>query len=372
MKVLVPVKRVLDYNVKPRVKADGSGVDLANVKMSMNPFDEIAVEEAIRLKEKGTVTEIVAVSIGEAKAQETLRTALAMGAGLLPVPFLSTALAAQVLVRSGGADDALEQIAEGAPAALLGLDRHGWYSPGDITFEIESGTAGETPAPGAERAGQVTVSGMAASALGAAGAKWFVVPAHTADGPALFLCDGTHPGVSTTPLPTLDLSRAHAAVTLSEVPVRRLHSIGSPADVILPALDTACIVLAAEQVGGAQRILDRTVDYVKERRQFDRVIGSFQAVKHTLADLLVLVESSRSAVTRAVDADDLAEASSLARAWCSDAYRTVSAEALQLHGGIGFTWEHDCQLYFRRARADAQLLGTSTFHRERLAVTLGW
>jgi len=80
MKVLVPVKRVLDYNVKPRVKADGSGVDLANVKMSMNPFDEIAVEEAIRLKEKGAVTEIVAVSIGEAKAQETLRTALAMGA----------------------------------------------------------------------------------------------------------------------------------------------------------------------------------------------------------------------------------------------------------------------------------------------------
>ncbi|MGN6375526.1 MAG: electron transfer flavoprotein subunit beta/FixA family protein [Sphingomonas sp.] len=80
MKVLVPVKRVLDYNVKPRVKADGSGVDLANVKMSMNPFDEIAVEEAIRLKEKGTVTEIVAVSIGEAKCQETLRTALAMGA----------------------------------------------------------------------------------------------------------------------------------------------------------------------------------------------------------------------------------------------------------------------------------------------------
>ena len=80
MKVLVPVKRVLDYNVKPRVKADGSGVDLANVKMSMNPFDEIAVEEAIRLKEKGVATEIIAVSIGEAKAQETLRTALAMGA----------------------------------------------------------------------------------------------------------------------------------------------------------------------------------------------------------------------------------------------------------------------------------------------------
>lgn len=283
-----------------------------------------------------------------------------LGAGLLPVPFLSTALAAQVLVRSGGADDALEQIAEGAPAALLGLDRHGWYRPDSIPFEVGSSTAGDT------------VTGAVASVLGAAGARWFVVPARTPDGPALFLCDTTHPGVSTTPLPTLDLSRAHAAVTLSEVPVRRLHAVGPPEAAILPALDVACIVLAAEQVGGAQRILDRTVDYVKERRQFDREIGSFQAVKHTLADLLVLVESSRSAVTRAVDADDLAEASSLARAWCSDAYRTVSAEALQLHGGIGFTWEHDCHLYFRRARADAQLLGTSTFHRERLAVTLGW
>lgn len=295
-----------------------------------------------------------------------------LGAGVLPVPFLSTALAAQVLVRSDGADDALEQIAEGAPAALLGLDRHGWYDPDSVPFEIESGTAGETLAPGAERAGQVTVSGVVASALGAAGATWFVLPAHTPDGPGLFLCDATHPGVSTTRLPTLDLSRSHAAVTLSEVPVRRLHVAGPPEAVILPALDAACIVLAAEQVGGAQRILDRTVDYLKERRQFDRAVGSFQAVKHTLADLLVLVESSRSAVTRAVDADDLAEASSLARAWCSDAYRTVSAEALQLHGGIGFTWEHDSHLYFRRARADAQLLGTSSFHRERLAVTLGW
>ncbi|MFE0750055.1 acyl-CoA dehydrogenase family protein [Gordonia sp. NPDC058843] len=282
-----------------------------------------------------------------------------LGAGVLPVPFLSTVLAAQVLIGAGGADDALEEIAAGAPAALLGLDRHGWYDADSIPFETTSGAGGET------------VSGVTASALGAAGARWFVVPARTPDGPALFLCDATHAGVSATPLPTLDLSRAHAAVTLSQVPARRLH-VASPESVVLPALDVACIVLAAEQVGGAQRSLDHTVDYVKERRQFDRAIGSFQAVKHTLADLLVLVESSRSAVTRAVDADDLAEASSLARAWCSDAYRTVSAEALQLHGGIGFTWEHDCHLYFRRARADAQLLGTSSFHRERLAVTLGW
>jgi alkylation response protein AidB-like acyl-CoA dehydrogenase len=95
-------------------------------------------------------------------------------------------------------------------------------------------------------------------------------------------------------------------------------------------------------------------------------------VKHTLADLLVLVESSRSAVTRAVEADDLVEASAVAQAWCSDAYRTVSAEAVQLHGGIGFTWEHHCHLYFRRARADAQLFGGAALHRERLATALAW
>ncbi|WP_439030739.1 acyl-CoA dehydrogenase family protein [Gordonia terrae] len=293
---------------------------------------------------------------------ELLVVAEELGAGVLPVPFLSTVLAAQVLIRSGGAGDALAQVAEGAPAAFLGLDRHGWFDADDIAFAVDAGSG----------TGEETISGVAASALGAAGASWFVLAARTDTGAGLFLCDATHPGVSTTPLPTLDLSRAHAAVTLSGVPTRRLPVPGPPESVILPALDVTCLVLAAEQLGGAQRTLDRTVDYVKERRQFDRAIGSFQAVKHTLADLLVLVESSRSAVTRALDSADLAEAASLARAWCGDSYRTVTAEALQLHGGIGFTWEHDSHLYFRRARADAQLFGTSAFHRERIALTLGW
>ncbi|MGW8812130.1 acyl-CoA dehydrogenase family protein [Gordonia terrae] len=291
---------------------------------------------------------------------ELLVVAEELGAGVMPVPFLSTVLASQVLIRSGGADDALARIAEGAPAAFVGLDRHGWFDADDIAFAVDAGS------------GEQTISGVATSALGAAGAAWLVVAARTDTGVALFLCDATVPGVSITPLPTLDLSRAHAAVTLSGVPARRLPVAGSPESAIVAALDVACLVLAAEQLGGAQRSLDRTVDYVKERRQFDRAIGSFQAVKHTLADLLVLVESSRSAVTRALDSADLAEAASLARAWCADSYRTVTAEALQLHGGIGFTWEHDSHLYFRRARADAQLFGTSTFHRERIALTLGW
>ncbi|MET3862618.1 alkylation response protein AidB-like acyl-CoA dehydrogenase [Dietzia sp. 2505] len=282
------------------------------------------------------------------------------GAVVLPVPYLSTVLAAQILSRTHGADDVLGEIAEGAPAAFLGLDRRGWWSPGGIGV-----TLGPGDADGA-------LSGQVDSVLGAAGAHWFVVGARTTDGVELFVCDARHSGVHATPFRTLDLSRAHASVSLSEVPARRLASPDSVDAAVLHALDVAIVVLAAEQLGGAQASLDNTVAYVKERRQFGRAVGGFQAVKHSLADQLVLVESARSSVSRATEAAVLDEAAPLARSWCSDAYRTVSAEALQLHGGIGFTWEHDCHLYYRRARADAQLFGGSAFHRERLATALGW
>nr|WP_241727010.1 acyl-CoA dehydrogenase [Dietzia sp. SLG310A2-38A2] len=283
-----------------------------------------------------------------------------VGAAVLPVPYLSTVLAAQILSRTQGADDVLGEIVEGAPAAFLGLDPRGWWSPSGPTVTLGPG--------GADGA----LWGEATPVLGAAGAHWFVVAARTPDGVELVACDARHPGVSTTPLRTLDLSRAHASVTLSEVPARRLGSPDSVDAAVCHALDVAIVVLAAEQLGGAQASLDNTVAYVKERRQFGRAVGGFQAVKHSLADQLVLVESSRSAVSRAVESGHLDEAAALARAWCSDAYRTVSAEALQLHGGIGFTWEHDCHLYYRRARADAQLFGGSDFHRERLATALQW
>lgn len=283
-----------------------------------------------------------------------------LGAALLPVPFLSTVFAGQVLVNTGGADDVLSEIAEGTPAAVAGLNRRGWWSPDDLMFTA------------ADQAGSWSLTGNAPAVLGAAGARWLVIPADTPDGPDVFLVDSATPGAAVVPLETLDLSRGQGSVTLTDVSATRLTTGGTAAAAVLPALDIACIVLAAEQLGGAQTSLDQTVEYVKERRQFGREIGSFQAVKHTLADLLVLVESSRSAVTRAVEADDLVEASAVAQAWCSDAYRTVSAEAVQLHGGIGFTWEHHCHMYFRRARADAQLFGGTALHRERLAAALAW
>jgi hypothetical protein len=220
------------------------------------------------------------------------------------------------------------------------------------------------------------IDGVVRFVLDGAGAAVFVVAATTPEGVDLFLVDAGQPGVHTVAMDTLDLSRSAAVVSFGDAPATRLTTGGTAGTVVLPALDFAAVALAAEQLGGAHACLDRAVGYVTERWQFGRPIGSFQAVKHACADLLVLVETSRSAVVRAVEAegnaDALAEAASVAQAWCSEAYRTVTAESLHLHGGIGFTWEHDAHLYFRRARADAVLLGGAAHHRERLAQLLGW
>ncbi|MFD0535864.1 acyl-CoA dehydrogenase family protein [Actinomadura luteofluorescens] len=136
------------------------------------------------------------------------------------------------------------------------------------------------------------------------------------------------------------------------------------------------MALAAEQLGGAQRTLDMTVEYAKVRHQFGRPIGSFQAVKHRCADMFVLVESARSAVLNAAAAadespDELLAAAALAQAYCSEAFFHTAGEAIQLHGGIGFTWEHDAHLYFKRARSSRELFGSPDRHRERLAALAG-
>jgi alkylation response protein AidB-like acyl-CoA dehydrogenase len=173
---------------------------------------------------------------------------------------------------------------------------------------------------------------------------------------------------------------------------RRLAEIGLegvrlPADALMgdagsgwPALQRtlqlAAIALAAEQVGGAQRCLDLSVDYAKERVQFGRVIGSFQAIKHKCADMMVEVESARSAAYYAAcvadeGGDELPVVSSLAKAYCSDAYFRCAADCIQIHGGVGFTWEYDCHLYFKRAKSSESLLGDAPYHRELVAEAIG-
>jgi alkylation response protein AidB-like acyl-CoA dehydrogenase len=141
-------------------------------------------------------------------------------------------------------------------------------------------------------------------------------------------------------------------------------------------LDRAVVALAAEQVGGAQRVLDMAVDYAKTRVQFGRPIGSFQAIKHKCADMLVEVESARSTAYHAAEAaagahEDLPVLASLAKAYCSDAYFHSAAQNVQIHGGIGFTWEHPAHLYLKRAMSSELLFGDPDYHRELLAQRLG-
>jgi alkylation response protein AidB-like acyl-CoA dehydrogenase len=183
-------------------------------------------------------------------------------------------------------------------------------------------------------------------------------------------------GLSRVTLPTLDQTRKLARLEFAGTPARLIGSPGDAAAILDRTLDVAAIALAAEQLGGAQRALDMAVDYAKLRHQFGRPIGSFQTIKHRCADLLLEVESLRSAVGYAAAA--VAEGSaeipvlaSLAKAYASETYFHVAAENIQIHGGIGFTWEHDAHLYFKRAKSSELFLGDAAYHRERLATRIG-
>lgn len=218
---------------------------------------------------------------------------------------------------------------------------------------------------------------LAARAEGSAaetGISLFVVPADTA-------------GIERVWLPTMDQTRKQAEITLKDVAIPAAALMGEEGAAwpkLKTIIDLATVALAAEQVGGAQQIMDITVAYTKERSQFNRLIASFQAIKHKAADMMTRVEVARSGVyyaacvaqdafASALDqsdcplADELPEAASIAKSYCSDAYFKNAGEALQMHGGVGFTWEYDVHLYFKRAKASEHLLGNGAYHRERIA-----
>jgi alkylation response protein AidB-like acyl-CoA dehydrogenase len=186
------------------------------------------------------------------------------------------------------------------------------------------------------------------------------------------------PGIAIEPHVMLDLTRPMSQVRCTDVAVRTEQLLGPPVveAALERALDRARIALAAEALGGAECVLEMTTEYVKQRVQFGRPVGSFQAVKHRLADMMVEVEAAKSAAWYAACVADenpaeLAEAAAIAKSYCCDAFFNCAASAIQLHGGIGFTWEHDAHLYFKRARASATLLGSPAWQRERLLRTLG-
>lgn len=217
-------------------------------------------------------------------------------------------------------------------------------------------------------AGLILVAARAEGSSGEEGVSLFAVPADTA-------------GLERKNLPTLDQTRKMAALSFNELKIfaeNRLGDAGNGWAVLDKVLDLATIALAAEQMGGSQQLLDSTVDYTKERVQFNRPIASFQSIKHKAADMMLRVEAARSAVYYAACvaeealqggplADELAEAASIAKAYCSDAYFKNAGESMQMHGGVGFTWEYDVHLYFKRAKGSEHMLGNPSWHRERLA-----
>ncbi len=258
-------------------------------------------------------------------------------------------------------DDLLVALIEGASTAAFAVaDRGGAFDPAAVTVH----TDGDVSA--------TTLTGTVVRVVDADAADELLVAATGSDGIGLYAVHTDAPGVQRMPLVTMDLTRPQATVTLTGAPGRLLAGPDSAERVITHALQVGAALLAVEQVGAAQHLLDLSVDYAQSRLQFGRQIGSFQAVKHKLADMLVDLEHARSAAYYAVWAlaggsDDPALVTSVAQATASAAFSRIAADTIQVHGGIGFTWEHQAHLYFKRAATDAALLGSAEQHRNRVA-----
>ena len=300
-----------------------------------------------------------------------------MGRVLLCAPFFSSVCLAGSALLSAGSEEQkrefLPAIAEGRTLATVA-----WTGPSGVP-----GAAG-IAATGRRQGDEFVLRGAWRFVLDGLGADLIVVAARREgsageEGVSLFAIPSDTPGVARRALPTMDPTRRLAELTLSDVRVPASALMGEEGQGWRPlgqALDGAAVALAAEQVGGAQTCLDLSVAYAKERVQFGRPIGSFQAIKHKCADMMVAVESARSAsyyaaCVAADDAGNLPVAASLAKAACSDAYFRCAAESIQIHGGVGFSWEYDVHLYFKRARSTEIFLGDPAYHRERVARHVG-
>ena len=273
------------------------------------------------------------------------------GTVFLAIPALVAASAGPVR------EELLAELTEGRRTAAFAVaDRAGAFDPAAVTVTADTDA----------------LTGTVERVVDAGAADDLLVAADGPDGLGLYAVAAAGPGVERTPLVTLDLTRPQATIRFSDAPARLVAGADEAERVIGHALQVGSALLAVEQVGASQHLLDLSVDYAKSRLQFGRPIGSFQAVKHRLADLLVELEHARSTAYHAVWAltdgtDDPALAASIAQATCSAAFSRIAADTIQVHGGIGFTWEHQAHLYFKRATTDAALLGTAEQHRSRVA-----
>jgi alkylation response protein AidB-like acyl-CoA dehydrogenase len=299
-----------------------------------------------------------------------------MGRALTPSPFLASVVLAAGAILAAGDDVAakahLPGIASGKTTAALAVAE----SAGLWSFDQMTATA--RPADGHGW----LLTGTKQFVLHGATADLLVVAAHTDRGPAFFAVQPGHlPGatLTRTALRTLDLTRPMAAIQFSDTPATLVGTAGAAGPALDAVLDRAMTALAAEQAGAARACLEASAAYARERHQFGRPIGSFQAVKHKCADMLVKVELAQAAATEAAraaagdpDAAPLPQAAAVAHAVCSESLMFVAAENIQVHGGIGFTWEHPAHLYFRRAKASQLMFGGPGFYFEHLLRRSGW
>jgi alkylation response protein AidB-like acyl-CoA dehydrogenase len=290
-----------------------------------------------------------------------------MGRACLPGAFLSTLTAAALVERAGSAEQRakyLEPIAAGELKATVAFLEEG------ASWELD-----EIKLKATREGGNFQLSGRKLFVPDAGIADLLICVARDGDGLALLPVERGAEGLSVKAMPSMDGTRKLHEVAFEGVTVAEADVFGADGDArsaLGGALEVGCVALCAEMVGGMQWVLDTTVEYAKTRQQYGRAIGSFQAVQHQCADMLLMTESARSATYYAAwaltEGDPAASvAVSIAKAYCSDAYREVGNRGIQVHGGIGFTWEHDLQLYYKRSKSSETLFGDATFHRERIA-----
>jgi alkylation response protein AidB-like acyl-CoA dehydrogenase len=291
-----------------------------------------------------------------------------MGRALLCAPFLGTSVFAASALLGCASElaqkELLPKIAAGACIASVAFaEPNGRWDLAGITLRA----AGAGP--------NVTLTGEKTLVLDGCAASVLLVVARSDAGLELLRVDASAPGLTRTAIPPLDLTRKLARVKFAGTPATRISS-GDQTESFARVLGLVCAALAAEQVGGAQRVLEMGTEYAKTRLQFGRPIGSYQGIKHKLAEMLVSVEMAKSAAYNALfghaaNEPDFLESAALAKAYCSEAYFKAAADNIQIHGGMGFTWEAAPHLYFKRAKASELLFGDAAHHREALAKHVG-
>ncbi len=311
------------------------------------------------------VTGLIVPAAQGGSGLELLDLALAaeeLGYAACPGPFLGSSLATLALIEGGdGAQRErwLPRIAAGEALATVAIgEEESRWNPGELTAQVSAGK----------------LSGSKPLVPYASSAEILIVAARDDHGPGLWLVERGAPGIEVNSLKVVDMTRRVDSVTFRDTPAVKL---GGSASALQRTIDAGCILIAADAYGGCRRCLDMTVEYAMQREQFGQKIGAFQAVKHQLANLAAAIEPSLSLYWYAAHAfdhikDESERHAAIVKAHMSDLYDLVTRDATELHGGIGFTWEFDLHLWFRRAVFDRGFLGDANYHRARAADLAGW